>query len=78
MHAQTEVFPCPAVAADGEKITIVSVATPVATTTGIARLSRQDTGDILNELEDGVFRQISTGKIFHRNVGDDPIQGGYL
>ena len=78
MNAQTHVFPCSAIGAHGEKITIIAVGTPVATITGLARLSRQDTGDTLNELDDGVFQQISTGKIFRRNAGDDPIPGGYL
>ena len=78
MNAQTHVFPCSAVGADGEKITVIAVGTPVATITGLARLSRQDTGDTLNEVHDGVFQQISDGKIFRRNVDVDPIPGGYL
>ena len=78
MNAQMQVFPCSAIGDDGEKITIVIAGTPTATVVGLARLYRQDTGDILDELDDGVYQQISTGKIFHRSAGDDPIPGGYL
>lgn len=78
MNAQPQFFPCSAVGDDGEKITIVIAGTPTAAIVGLARISRQDTGDILDELDDGVFKQVSTGKIFRRRSGEDPIQGGFL
>jgi hypothetical protein len=78
MFAQTQVFPCSAVGADGEKITVIAAATSVAAITGLARFSRQDTGDMLDELENGVYLQISTGKIFRCSGGDDVIPAGYL